>query len=179
MVYALLEDEAIQCNAIRRKILYLLRKVFLEEGVDDELRVRQSSLRFGSGLSMPPSQAVMKAALQAYVDRTNAGDAEGLAALFAEHAVIEDPIGTPAKSKAEFVALMTDGVALGSRITPVAPIRGSHGAEAALVFDVEYTPPGGPRTRIRSLEACTFGEDGLITSLRAYWGPDDIEETGA
>jgi steroid delta-isomerase len=118
----------------------------------------------------------MKAALEAYVDRTNAGDAGGLAALFAEEAVIEDPIGSPLKTKAEFVALMADGVRFGARITPVAPIRGSHGNEAALVFEVEYDPPEGGRLRIRSLDACRFNDDGLIVSLRAYWGPDDVEE---
>jgi steroid Delta-isomerase len=125
---------------------------------------------------VPLTQAGMKAALQAYVDRTNAGDADGLAALFAPDAVIEDPIGTPAKTRAEFVALMADGVRFGARITPVAPIRGSHGQEAALVFDVEYHPPEGGRRRIRSLDACRFDDNGLIVSLRAYWGPDDVEE---
>ena len=35
--------------------------------------------------------------------------------------------------------------------------------------------PGAARLRIRSADACTFNADGLITSLRAFWGPDDIE----
>lgn len=121
-------------------------------------------------------QAMMKAALQAYVDRTNAGDAEGLIALFAPDAWMEDPIGTPIKTRDEMAALFRDGAAYGARIERVAPIRGSHGAEAALVFEVEYTPPGSRRLRIRSLDVCTFNEEGLITSLRAYWGPDDVEE---
>lgn len=123
-----------------------------------------------------PDPSVMKAALQAYVDRTNAGDAEGLIALFAPNAWMEDPIGTPIKNRAEMAALFADGVAYGSRIRRVTPIRGSFGAEAALVFEVEYTPPGGKLTRIRSLDLCTFDENGLITSLRACWGPDDMEE---
>lgn len=122
-----------------------------------------------------PHQAVMKAALQAYVDRTNAGDAAGLVALFAPDAVIEDPVGTPIKTYAEFPAWFGDSVAFGARITPVAPIRGSHGNAAALVFDVEFTPPGGERLRIRSLDVCTFDAEGRITALRAYWAPEDVE----
>lgn len=121
-----------------------------------------------------PPQAAMKAALQAYVDRTNAGDAAGLVALFAPDAVIEDPVGSPIKAYAEFPAWFGDSVAFGAQITPVAPIRGSHGNAAALVFDVEFTPPGGERLRIRSLDVCTFDDNGQITSLRAYWGPDDV-----
>lgn len=120
-------------------------------------------------------QAQMKAALQAYVDRTNAGDAAGLVALFASDAVIEDPIGSPLKSGAQIAAWFADTVAFDTHITPVAPLRGSHGNEALVVFDVTFTPPGAARLRIRSADACTFNADGLITSLRAFWGPDDIE----
>jgi len=122
-----------------------------------------------------PSQAVMRAALQAYVDRTNAGDAAGLVALFAPNAVIEDPVGSPIKRAEEIAAWFADSVAFGARITPVAPVRGSHSNAAALAFDVEFTPPGAGRLRIRSLDVCTFDDAGRITSLRAYWGPDDVE----
>lgn len=125
-----------------------------------------------------PSQAVMKAALQAYVDRTNSGDAAGLVALFAPDAVIEDPVGSPVKQHSEFAAWFADSVAFGARITPVAPVRGSHSNSAALVFDVEFTPPGGERLRIRSLDVCTFDPEGRITSLRAYWGLDDVVPAG-
>jgi len=122
-----------------------------------------------------PTQAAMRATLQAYVDRTNAGDAAGLVALFAPDAVIEDPVGSPIKQSIEFATWFGDSVAFGARITPVAPIRGSHSNAAALTFDVEFTPPGEQRLRIRSLDVCTFDEAGQITSLRAYWGPDDVE----
>jgi steroid delta-isomerase len=122
-----------------------------------------------------PGQAAMKQALQVYVDRINAGDAAGVLALFAPDAVIEDPIGSPPRSGEAIAAWFADTVAYGTRITPVAPLRGSHGSEALLVFDVEFTPPGGERLRIRSADACQFDAAGRITSLRAFWGPDDIE----
>ena len=88
-------------------------------------------------------QAIMKAALQAYVDGINAGDAEAVTALFAEDATIEDPVGTPAKRGPEIAAWFADTIAYRTRITPVAPVRGSHGEEAALAFDVEFSPPSG------------------------------------
>ena len=122
-----------------------------------------------------PAQAAMKAALQAYVDRTNAGDASGLVALFASDAVIEDPVGTPSRRGEEIAAWFADSVAFNARITLVAPFRGSHANEAAMAFDVEFTPPGSPRLLIRSVDVFCFGEAGLITSLRAFWGPDDVE----
>ena len=121
-----------------------------------------------------PSTEVMKSALQAYVDRINAGDAAGVLALFAPDAVIEDPIGSPVKRGADLPQWFADTVAFQTHITPVAPLRGSHGNEALVVFDVEFTQPDSPRLRIRSADACTFDAQGRITSLRAYWGPDDL-----
>jgi Ketosteroid isomerase homolog len=121
-----------------------------------------------------PSHALMRRTLEAYVDRINAGDLPGILALFAPDAVIEDPIGTPVKRGEDIAAWFADTVAFATHIDPVAPIRGSHGNESLLVFDVTFTPPAGPRLRIRSADACTFDADGRITSLRAFWGQDDV-----
>jgi steroid delta-isomerase len=117
----------------------------------------------------------MEETLRAYVDRINAGDAAGVLALFAPDAVIEDPIGSAPKSGKELGQWFADTVAFETRITPVAPIRGSHADEALLVFDVEFTPPDSPRLRIRSADAFRLLPDGRIASLRAFWGPDDLE----
>lgn len=122
-----------------------------------------------------PSQERMRGALQAYVDRINAGDRDGVIALFARDAVIEDPLGSPSKTGADIVAWFSDTIAFNTHIRPVAPIRGSHANSAALVFEVTFQPPEGPRLLIRSLDVCTFDAAGLITSLKAYWGPDDME----
>lgn len=121
-----------------------------------------------------PTQAMMRAALQAYADRINDGDAEGVLALFAPGATIEDPVGTPLKRGTEIITWFVDTVAFGTRIIPIAPIRGSEGNEAALVFDVEFTPPGSNRMRIQSLDICSFDGEGRIKTLRAFWGPDNI-----
>lgn len=121
-----------------------------------------------------PDQAVMRAGLEAYVDRINRGDLDGILALFAPGAVIEDPLGSPPRTGNDIRAWFTDTIAFQTRIRPVAPIRGSHANAAALVFDVRFQPPEGPPLLIRSLDICTFDQDGRITSLKAYWGPDDI-----
>jgi len=122
-----------------------------------------------------PAQAAMRAAMQAYADRINAGDLPGILALFAPGAVIEDPLGTTPKRGDDIPAWFADTVAFETRITPVAPIRGSHANAAALMFDVTFRPPGGPRMRIRSLDICHFDDDARIQRLQAYWGPEDME----
>jgi len=121
-----------------------------------------------------PSQAAMRATLQAYADRINAGDSRGVLALFTPDAVIEDPLGTPPKTGADIAAWFDDTVRFATQIRPVAPIRGSHADAAALVFDVTFQPPEGPALLIRSLDVCTFDHDARITSLKAYWGPEDM-----
>jgi steroid delta-isomerase len=125
-----------------------------------------------------PTRAAMEAALNAYVERINAGDAAGVLALFAPGAVIEDPIGSPVKTGDDLPGWFADTVAFQTRIAPVTPIRGSPADEALLVFDVEFTPPDSPRLRLRSADACRFDAEGRIVSLRAFWGPEDLAPAG-
>lgn len=117
----------------------------------------------------------MREAMQAYADRINSGDQQGILALFAPNAVIEDPVGSEPKRGAQIADWFADTVAFGTRIEPVVPIRGSHAHAAALVFDVTFRTLEGARIRIRSLDVCTFDADARITSLCAYWGPEDME----
>lgn len=120
----------------------------------------------------------MRAALEAYVARINSGDRDGILTLFAPDAIIEDPVGSPAKTGDAIVAWFSDTIAFGTQICPVASIRGSHANAAALMFDVTFQPLGGPAMLIHSLDVCTFDQEGRITSLKAYWGPEDIEILG-
>jgi hypothetical protein len=128
-------------------------------------------------LPRTPTQAAMKATLQAYVDAANRDDAAGLLALFAPGATIEDPVGSPPKSGPEIAAWFETTAALRTRITPVAPSRGSFSNEAALIFDVTYDT-GGRRLKTRTLDVCVFDEEARITSLRAFWGPEEVEDLG-
>ena len=114
---------------------------------------------------MSGGTAGMRAAMQAYVDRINAGDVDGVHALFAGDAVIEDPVGSLPRTGDEIRRWFVDTIAFGTRIEPVGPIRGSHGNAAALAFEVTFTPPNGRRLRIRSIDVCRFNDAGRITSL--------------
>jgi steroid delta-isomerase len=118
------------------------------------------------------TQADMKAALQAYIDGFNADDADAIMALFAEDAVIEDPVGAPLKSRAEFEVFIRQGVAFGARLSLAAPIRGSHGDAAAMAFVVTFEQDGRTITT-NSVDVMTFDAAGKITRMNGYWGPGD------
>lgn len=116
----------------------------------------------------------MKVAMQSYVDGLNRGDAEAVIALFAEDAVIEDPVGTTPKRGEEIRKWFHKAVAMKAQLVLATPIRGSHGNAAAMAFRVT-TEWEGLRTSIRSLDVCIFNEAGRIARLEGYWGPDDVE----
>jgi steroid delta-isomerase len=121
-----------------------------------------------------PDSAAMKAVLLAYAERFNAGDAQGVAALYADDATVEDPVGAqPIAGKPAILAFYQHATSLGARLEVVAPPRGSHGNAAALTFAVHARLEGRP-ARIDVTDIMTFAADGRIQSMRAHWGPDDV-----
>lgn len=117
-----------------------------------------------------PSQETMKAAMQAYIEAFNSGSADAVAALYAEDATVEDPVGSPVKrGKGEIKAFYTHSIASGAKLSLDAPIRGSHGNSAAMAFSARI----GPLT-VRVIDVMTFDEAGKFTSMKAYFGPGDI-----
>jgi steroid delta-isomerase len=117
----------------------------------------------------------MKAQMQAYIDNFNRSDAEAIAALYADDATVEDPVGSPVKKgKAEIAAFYKMAIQTGAKLELAAPIRASHGDSAAMAFDVKLNMPQG-KALIRVIDVMTFTADGRFASMRAYWGPSDME----
>jgi steroid Delta-isomerase len=117
-----------------------------------------------------PTEAVMKAAMQAYLDAFNSGSAEAVAALYTADATVEDPVGSPLKrGRAEIQGFYTHSIATGAKLSLDVPIRGSHGNAAAMAFTARI----GPIT-VRVIDVMTFDESGKITTMRAYFGPGDL-----
>lgn len=132
-----------------------------------------------------PTEQQMKQALQAYIDAFNRSDPAAIAALYAEDATVEDPVGKPVKrGMAEIAAFYKFAVSTGAKLSLAAPIRGSHGNAAAMAFDVQLNVPPevaarGGKGVIRVIDVMTFNDEGKFTSMKAYWGPGDMEMTTA
>jgi steroid delta-isomerase len=117
-----------------------------------------------------PSEATMKAAMQAYFDNFNAGNLEAVTAQFADGATVEDPVGAPGHSGKDAIRAFFAGVfEKAPQLTLSAPIRGSHGNAAAMALEAHV----GSVT-IRAIDVMTFDEAGKFTSMKAYFGPDDV-----
>jgi steroid delta-isomerase len=120
------------------------------------------------------SEQTLKQAMQAYIDRYNADDLEGVVGLYADDATVEDPVGTPVKAgKAAIRDFYKYAMTTGARLSLAAPIRGSHGKAAAMAFDVKLNYQGASMV-IRVIDVMTFDEHGKFTSMKAYWGPSDM-----
>lgn len=125
-----------------------------------------------------PSEKTMKEAMQAYIDGFNRSDAQAIAALYADDASVEDPVGSkPRHGKAEITKFYEASIATGAKLKLAAPIRGSHGNAAAMAFDVELKMPEG-QAIIRVIDVMTFNDEGKFSSMRAYWAPGDMEVVG-
>ena len=113
------------------------------------------------------------AALQAYVDNITASDLEGIIALFADDAVVEDPIGSdPVKGHAalrEFYQVACDGVAK-MELEGNVRVREKWGACAMIAY-----PKGAEDSlAMETLDVMEFNEQGKIVSMKAYWGDSNM-----
>jgi len=129
------------------------------------------------------SQQQMKQAMQAYIDAFNRVDVDAIVALYADDATVEDPVGSPLKSGRKAIAeFYAYAIKSGAKLKLSAPIRGSHGNSAAMAFDVELNMPQGDKTAravIHVIDVMTFDDAGKFSSMRAFWGPSDMEVLGA
>ena len=122
-----------------------------------------------------PSNDEMKAAMRQYVERVNAADLEGILALFADDATVEDPVGSGTHCGRDGIrAFYAMAIANGAKLAIVGPQRGSAGDAAAMVLDVDVTPPGAPKMRVGVIEIMRLNDAGKVVEMRAYWGNEDM-----
>lgn len=122
-----------------------------------------------------PSTEEMKAVMRSYVERLNAGDLEGVLALYADDATVEDPVGADVRrGAAEIRAFYEIAIASGAKLTIVGPQTGSSSDYAAMPVIVDLAQPELPKMRINVIETMRFNAAGKVTEMRAYWGNEDM-----
>lgn len=123
------------------------------------------------------SEQQMKDAMQEYIDAFNRVDLDGIVALYAEDAVVEDPVGSPPRQGLtairEFYKVAIES---GARLKLAAPIRASHGNAAAMAFEVQLQMPQGQAV-IHVIDVMRFNEQGKFVSMNAFWGKSDMQAT--
>jgi steroid delta-isomerase len=125
-----------------------------------------------------PSAEQMRAAMRRYLECVGNGDLDGVLSLFAESISVEDPVGggpgTHVVGRDEVAAFFGRGFErTRPRPTPTGPIRTTAGNEAAMPFTLRLTLRGRVH-EIDVVDVMRFDDAGKITSLRAFWNPDEM-----
>ena len=122
---------------------------------------------------MPGAEA-MTAAVHAYVDGFAKGDPGAIAALFADDATVEDPVGTPVKrGLAEILEFYTGSMATGAKLELLGEPRCA-GDMVAFPFAVKLEW-GGQKSVIEVIDTFRINDAGKISEMRAYWGPANMK----
>ena len=122
---------------------------------------------------MSHDAAALESFVNRYLDTVAGGSAAEVAALYAEDATLEDPVGSGEvhigrQAIEGFYQNLT--AAGGGLKTELVQFRAG-GHEAAFLFAI--TVAGA--MRIEPIEVMTFDADGQITSMKAYWSQADIK----
>ena len=121
-----------------------------------------------------PTTEQMVAAVHAYVDGFARNDPAAIAALFADDATVEDPIGTPIKrGKAEISEFYTGSMSTGAKLELLGDPRCA-GDYVAFPFAVKLEF-GGQKTVIEVIDTFRIDDHGKIAEMRAYWGPANMK----
>lgn len=111
--------------------------------------------------------------VEAYVAAFDAGDANAAAALFADDATVEDPVGSALVSGIDAIrAFYSKSMQTGAKLRLDGPVRGGD-RYAAFAFTVLLNFQGGEK-QIEVIDTFAFNDAGKITQMRAFWGHENM-----
>lgn len=116
----------------------------------------------------------MLATVHHYIRALNDSDLEGVVALYADDAEVEDPVGTPPHRGRDAIrAFYAGSLSLQLQVRLEGDVRiVAH--QAAFAFQVRFKW-NGQDTTISPIDVFDFNEEGLITRMRAFFGPANIQ----
>jgi steroid delta-isomerase len=122
-----------------------------------------------------PSPEEIRRVIETYVERMCESDVDGILDLYAEDATAEDPVGGTIQRGREALGSFYAGTAPHLQVEITGPIRVS-GRECAVPLLAELTMNDN-KLYVDVIDVMTFGDDGKITSMRAFWNPAEMRPT--
>ena len=123
---------------------------------------------------MSASPETIRATADSYVNALEAGDLDAVMALFADQATVEDPVGggtvhTGKDAVREFYASVTalkiEATVLEARVC---------GDDLLFNFEITTHFDAENKATINVWDLMTHDEQGKVTSMRAYWTPENM-----
>lgn len=121
---------------------------------------------------MAASNERLRAVVEEYLRLVATGTADEIAALYAEGATLEDPVGADVLRGREAIRGFYAAIEPLQVETKLFTLRATAG-EAAFHFEVRTITEGATFT-MSPIEVMTFDEDARITSMRAWWADADM-----
>jgi steroid delta-isomerase len=119
-----------------------------------------------------PTPDQIRQTVERYVKLMNGGDADAIAALYAEDATLEDPIGAPPQRGRAAIHAWYRASAGKLRLELSGPIRVA-GGEAAFPMLATLGSPESPAF-LDIIDVMRFDANGRIAGMRAFWSADAI-----
>ncbi|MCY1395429.1 Steroid Delta-isomerase [compost metagenome] len=125
------------------------------------------------------SPQAIQATMARYVELVDAGDIEAIVALYAEDAVVEDPVGKPAiHGIAEIARFYREGLGVSNASAMLTgSVRATHNGCGAMPFRVDLVWDG-QACSIHVIDVMEFDEQGKIRSMKAYWSEVNVSTQG-
>jgi steroid delta-isomerase len=115
-----------------------------------------------------------RACIADYVDAVNARDPEAIAGLFTEDGIQADPASNPPNvGRAAIASFFVDGIAASDNWTYTAKAVHTCADHVAIDFAI-VVETGGSAMTIDGIEVFVTDDDGLFTSVHAYWDDADL-----
>jgi steroid delta-isomerase len=114
-----------------------------------------------------------------YADMVTKGDVDGIVALYADDATLEDPIGSEVRVGLDAIREFYGGSAGAVTMKRTGPVRvAGTGVDAATPL-VVLMGAEGQQQALDIISVMTFDREGKITNMRAWWSFDDIRPATA
>ncbi len=120
---------------------------------------------------MPDADQIRKL-YERYPEMVSKGDVDGIMELYADDAVVEDPVGSDPHVGSDAIRKFYTASIGNVAMKLTGPVRVAAN-EAATPFVILLGPEG--RQRALDIISCmSFDDDGKIKSMRAWWRPEDV-----
>lgn len=117
----------------------------------------------------------IQALMSRYVALVDAGDIDGILALYSEDARVEDPVGQSAlEGIADIARFYREGLGASKvSATLTGPVRATLNGCGAMPFRVDMQWAGQPCS-LHVIDVMEFDANGKIRSMKAYWSEANI-----
>lgn len=114
-----------------------------------------------------------------YYRRLNAGDVDGVVAMFAGDGYIEDPLGAPVtrghQALRHFYDVTINGADIKDTVNSIVGAHDDRHVAAAVTADlINVEDPERKRVTVDAVMTFRIDDDGLIEEARTFWGATDV-----